>query len=108
MHNVHTAVVARRVPISGTYMTLPFEAGWATETVVFVQSEDEHPDLEVSVEVSPDGLEWIQRGSSVVLAATKPMIEIPILNFGNWIRVRIAGASESASAKILIHLVMKG
>lgn len=108
MQNVHTAVIARRVPISGPFQTLPFEAGWALESIVFVQVEGSHPDLSIRVEVSPDGLIWLQRGDAVLLAANSPMIEIPLVNFGNWIRVNVDGASEQTGAKLLIHMVMKG
>ena len=61
MQKTYTSVLARRVRIDGDFATLPYEAGWATEAVFFVQTEGEHPKLEIGVEVSPDGINWIRR-----------------------------------------------
>ena len=62
MQTTYTSVLARRIRIDDDFATLPYEAGWATEAVFFVQAEGEHPKLELAVEVSPDGINWIRRG----------------------------------------------
>ena len=53
MQTTYTSVLARRIRIDGDFATLPYEAGWATEAVFFVQTEGEHPNMEIAVEVSP-------------------------------------------------------
>lgn len=108
MQQTNTSVLARRVTIDGDYATLPYEAGWASEVVIFVQVEGQHPDLTLTTETSPDGITWIRRGAAVPLASTEAIAEIQATNFGNWLRVVVAGASEAATARILIHLVGKG
>lgn len=108
MQKTYTSVLARRVHINDDFATLPYEAGWASEGVFFVQAEKEHPALEVSVEVSPDGINWIRRGTPVVLAANASIAELPVAMFGNWLRVTITGASPDAGARILVHLNLKG
>lgn len=108
MQNINTSVLARRVRIDDTYTTHPYEAGWAREGVIFIQTEGEHPELAVTVEVSPDGLAWIARPGGTTLAAGASIAEVPVANFGNWLRVRVGGASADAGARILIHAALKG
>lgn len=103
-----TSVVARRVRIDGDFSTLPFEAGWAGEVIVFVQAEGHHPDLRLVAQVSPDGLAWVSRGPGVVLRAGEHIAELPLTVFGNWVRVSITGASAAAPARILVHINAKG
>lgn len=108
MQTNSTSVLARRARISSDYSTLPYEAGWAAEAVFFVQAEGEHPELAVAIEVSPDGISWIRRGTSNVLAADQPLLELPVTMFGNWLRLSVTGATEAAPARILIHVNLKG
>jgi len=108
MRTTNTSVLARRVRIDGDYSTLPYEAGWATEAVFFVQAEGDHPDLTIAAEVSPDGITWIRRGSPVPLSATQVVAELPLTVFGSWLRVVVTGARPEASARVLIHLSLKG
>jgi Domain of unknown function (DUF6385) len=108
MQKTYTSVLARRVRIDGDFETLPYEAGWATEAVIFVQTEGDHPDLTVTAEISPDGIHWIRRGAAVVLPAGDSIAELPLTVFGNWLRVRLTGASAGKGARILIHVNFKG
>lgn len=108
MQNTNTSVLARRVRIDGDYSTLAYEAGWASEALFFVQVEGEHPDLSVQAEVSPDGITWLTRGEAVTLSATESIVELPLANFGNWLRLSVSGASREQGARILIHLNLKG
>ena len=108
MQKTYTSVLARRVRIDGEFSTLPYEAGWASEAVFFVQAEGEHPDLAIVVEVSPDGIHWIRRGVPVVLAADAAIAELPVTAFGNWLRVTVSGAAPDAGARILVHVNLKG
>ncbi len=107
MHTTNTSVLARRVRISDEYATLAFEAGWATEGLFFVQAEGEHPDLTLIAEVSPDGVNWRPRAEAT-LAADESLVDLPIDRFGNWLRMRVLGATPDAGARVLIHLNLKG
>lgn len=108
MLNTNTSVLTRRVRVSGDHATLPYEAGWASEAVFFLQAEGEHPDLAVGVEVSPDGIAWIRRGPTTTLAASEAIAELPVAVFGNWLRLTVAGAGPQRPARILVHLSLKG
>ena len=107
MHTTNTSVIARRVRISGEHATLPYEAGWATEAVVFVQAEGDHPDLGVAVEVSPDGITWVTRATGT-LAASAQLVDVPVTQYGNWLRVVLTGATSERPARVLVHLNLKG
>ena len=108
MQNTYTSVLARRVRVDGDYATLPYEAGWASEAVFFVQAEGDHPDLAIAAEVSPDGITWLRRGEPVALAASESIAELPLGTFGNWLRLTVTGATPDAGARILVHLNLKG
>jgi hypothetical protein len=108
MQKTYTSVLARRVRIDGDFATLPYEAGWASEAVFFVQTEGAHPALEIAVEVSPDGINWIRRSRPVELRADDAIAEIPVTTFGNWLRVTVRGSTTEADSRILIHVNLKG
>ena len=108
MQTTYTSVLARRLRIDGDFVTLPYEAGWASEAVFFVQTEGDHPVLEVAVEVSPDGITWIRRGGPVEMGADEAIVEVPVTTFGNWLRVTVRGSTPEAGARILIHVHLTG
>jgi len=108
MQTTYTSVLARRIRIDGDFATLPYEAGWASEAVFFVQTEGEHPKLEIAVGVSPDGLSWIRRGSPVEMRGEDSIVEIPVTTFGNWLRVTVRGSTPEAGSRLLIHVNLKG
>jgi hypothetical protein len=108
MQKTYTSVLARRVRIDGDFATLPYEAGWASEAVFFVQTEGDHPRLEIAVEVSPDGINWVRRGSRVQLDIDEAIAEIPVTAFGNWLRVTVRGSTPETDSRILIHVNLKG
>lgn len=107
MQTTNTSVLTRRVWISDDYATLPYEAGWALEGVFFLQVEGEHPELTITAEVSPDGVNWRAR-SQIVLPAAESLVDLPIERFGNWLRLRVEGVSADAPARVLVHLNLKG
>ena len=108
MHTTNTSVLARRVWVRSDFVTAPYEAGWATEAVFFTQVEGSHPELEISTEISPDGINWVARGTPTTLAADASITDNRLTVFGNWVRLRITGASEHAPARVLVHVNLKG
>lgn len=108
MLTTHTSVLARRIRIRSEHVTLPHEAGWASEAVFFTQVEGAHPPLTVTTEISPDGITWAECGQASTLPADGTMAVNRLELFGNWLRLRITGASEQEPARILVHLNVKG
>lgn len=108
MQTSHTSVLARRTTITADFTTLPHEAGWANEAVFFVQTEGDHPMLTIVGEVSPDGISWAALAGEHALPESQSIVAVPLMTFGNWLRIRIGGASESRPARVLVHLALKG
>jgi hypothetical protein len=108
VHTTYTSVLTRRVRINSDYATLPYEAGWATEAVFFMQAEGDHPDLTMITEISPDGITWVTRGEPRVLGEAETIAETNLTTFGNWLRLRVEGATEDRPARILVHVNLKG
>ncbi len=108
MQTTHTSVLARRTTITSEFATLPHEAGWASEAVFFVQADGRHPELTIVGEISPDGINWVALTGANTLAEPASIVAIPLTTFGNWLRIRIGGATEAAPARVLVHLVLKG
>jgi hypothetical protein len=108
MQKTYTSVLARRIRIEGDFATLPYEAGWASEAVFFIQTEGQHPKLQIAVEVSPDGVNWIRRGDPVDMGDDEAIAEIPVMTFGNWLRLTVYGSTPTTDSRILIHVNLKG
>lgn len=104
----NTSVLARRIWIDSEHTTLPYEAGWASEAVFFTQVEGPHPELTVTTEISPDGIIWVRHGRVGTLAEHETLVSNSVSVFGNWLRLRIEGASAERPARILVHLNLKG
>jgi hypothetical protein len=104
----NTSVLERRVPIADTYHTYPYEAGWASEAILFVQAEGQHPPLRLQPEISPDGIAWVPVHPARDLAAGQSIEALPLQCFGSWLRLTVTGASAERPATILIHLALRG
>lgn len=107
MQTTYTSVLARRVWIASDFHTPPYEAGWAREAVLFTQTEGEHPDLTLTTEISPDGINWLPRGDAKILSASESIADNELTVFGNWLRLSISGATEEQKARVLVHVSLK-
>jgi len=106
--NSATSVLERRLPISDTHHTHPYEAGWASEAVLFVQTEGAHPPLRLQPEMSPDGLVWVPLQPATAMTAEQSVAGLQLRHFGGWIRLTITGPTAANPATVLIHLALKG
>lgn len=108
MRTFATSVIERRLEITAAHTTHPYEAGWAEEAVFFVQIEGDHPELTVQAQISPDGLNWADRGRPHVVAADEQILAVELANFGGWLRLGFTGATAERPATVLVHLALKG
>ena len=108
MLNSIATTVERRTVITGPFGTHPYEAAWASEALFFVRVEGEHPELLIQPQVSPDGIDWIDRGAPVVMRADQDLVDVELVRFGTWVRLHLSGASADAPAEILVRLELKG
>ena len=88
MRQSHTAVVERNQLWEGEFATEPYEAGWSHEAIFFVQilrfeEEDSQPnpliDVELQVQISPDGIHWCDEGSRMNLVAQQHTLDQAVL-----------------------------
>ncbi len=84
----YTAVVARAETITNGYATEAYEAGWAKEAVVFAQNVEVGAATVLHVQISADGMNWLDEGSRLEIAADASGEFARVSHFGNWLRLR--------------------
>ena len=119
------AVVARNETGEGEAATEPYEAGWATEAVVFVRAlaftvaaepwrtdstipgSAAVPRVEARVQISADGMRWIDEGQVFELPRdTARDCFVRVRHFGNWLRIA-AELPEGLAVKVLVTIHVK-
>ena len=90
----HTAIVARNERWEGEAATEPFEAGWASEAVFFLRAlaaEGPTGDGRAHVQISPDGMRWVDEGTSAKMpGAADGIAVLRVAHFGSWLRLRVS------------------
>ncbi|MFE7509159.1 hypothetical protein [Promicromonospora sp. NPDC057488] len=110
MRTFYTSVIELRQPFDHAIETHPYECGWADEAIFFVELHDPEPGtgVELRVQVSPDGIRWVDEGT--VLATTSTTFA-RVSHFGGFLR--LAGTARhadggAASATVSVRLALKG
>jgi hypothetical protein len=104
-----TAIVARNERWSGRAATEPYEAGWATEAVLFVRALGDATGEAgtAQVEISPDGMRWVAEGTTFPLPTKADEVTFArIGHFGNWIRLA-ADLPPGAEVTVLVTYHLK-
>lgn len=101
-----TAVLWRADTISDGMATEPYEAGWAGEAVVFVTGVDGEGGGTLSVEISPDGMHWVDEGTNFAVPAAGTVTFARVSHFGNWLRFR-ANTTKNAGPRLNLTLCLK-
>jgi hypothetical protein len=109
MKRIHTAVLERFGTFSGDFATEPYEAGWADEAIFFVRInsvEGTEPALTGEVQISADGLTWIDEGTPLPPIRQTGVVFVRVRHFGNWLRLacRVAGPGATFHGTILLCL----
>jgi hypothetical protein len=110
MRQSQSAVMERGVDLEGVHETEPFEVAWAGEARWFVHFLREAPQTQVEfrVQISPDGLNWIDHESMApVVAEAVGFLSIPVERFGHWLRLRTEQASGTEAPMLRIYLELK-
>ena len=100
-----TAILERNTTFAADFATEPFETGWAREARWFFQvlSSDDDPQVELTTQVSPDGLTWVDLDDPI--RADDGTTSWPVREFGHWLRIR--GSVTGGSVKVRIYLALK-
>lgn len=111
MRQVHTAVLERFGAFSADFVTEPYEAGWAEEAIFFVRVDavdGAEPVLSGQVQISPDGIHWIDEGTALPAARQAGLVVARVRHFGNWLRLACRVAGRQAAFRATIFLCLKG
>src|SRR4051794_4293946 len=104
------AIVARNERWRGRVATEPYECGWAREAVFFLRAlevEGIEEFTSVQVQISPDGMRWVDEGAALLLPTEAGGMEFAkVSHFGGWLR--LAGeVPEGASLTVIVSLHLK-
>jgi hypothetical protein len=104
----YTAVVERGEPFVGDFATEPYEAGWASEALFFVRVLEAPPaaSFQARVQLSPDGLHWIDEGSAIT-ELPDGLGFVRVREFGNWLRLAGTVRPAGTAIRALVYLVLK-
>jgi hypothetical protein len=109
MRNFHTAALERNKIFTSNFTTHPYECGWASEAIFFVditELEGSEVSLKFNVQISADGVKWIDEGSAAA-AGKAGMSFVRVSRFGGWLRLNVAVDGRDVSGETTIHLVLK-
>ena len=106
------AVVCRNETWRGQAATEPYECAWAREAIIFVRALKPprlpQGGMHARVQISPDGMNWVDEGTLVPLPDTKGTLTFARPGpFGGWLRVA-ADLPEGTEITLLVTLHLKG
>lgn len=110
MRQSQSAVLERGVDLADTHDTEPFEVAWAGEARWYVHflRPAAGTTVEFRVQISPDGLNWIDHEAiAPVTAEAAGFLSIPVERFGHWLRLRSTLLSGAESPMLRIYLELK-
>ena len=110
MRHFTTAVLERHACLKGDFSTEPYETSWASEAMFFVRTEEiagENTLLRLRVQVSADGIHWIDEGTAFLPITTTGDYFARVSHFGGWLRLAGEVQGEDSMCQATIHLVLK-
>ena len=110
MRQSQSAVMERGVELLGVHETEPFEVAWAGEARWYVQflRPASGSDVEFRVQISPDGINWIDHeGVAPLVSEAIGFLSIPVERFGHWLRLRSEQTSGTEAPVLRIYLELK-
>lgn len=110
MRNFQASAVERRITVTEQFDSQPMEAGWASEAIFFIWVEEISipADLTVLVQISPDGINWIDENDLRIIISRPGYYSVKAVHFGNWLRVRGVASNPASDIKLSVHLHLKG
>jgi hypothetical protein len=106
----HTTTLVRNELWQGTAASEPYEAGWATEAIFFVRALDAKGALTgaaAHVQISPDGIHWVDEGTNFALPATAGAVTFArVAHFGGFLRLR-ASLPAGAAVRVIASVALK-
>lgn len=110
MRQFHTTITERKLDFSTDFATHPYEAGWASEAICFIRVEDlsgENAQLEAAVQISVDGLHWIDEGTNFKTINSKGDSFVKVSHFGGFLRLRGSISGDDPKFNLTIWWALK-
>jgi hypothetical protein len=110
MRNFYTVVLERMKRYSQDFDTEPYECGWAGEAMFFIRIHElsgKDIMLESRVQVSVDGIHWIDEGTVFPTINNGGDFFIKVSHFGGWLRLRNQVKGDNPEVRLTVHLVLK-
>jgi hypothetical protein len=109
MRNFQTVVLERMSWFTGSLRTEPYECGWASEAIFVVRVHDVEgsPVLRATVQISVDGIEWMDDAAEIPRIDRVGSFFVRARHFGGWLRLDGSVDGEGARARLTIYLVLK-
>ena len=110
LRQFQTTILERKTTISDGFATEPIEAAWAGEALFFIQVKEPEGNktrLQARVQISPDGIRWVDEGGVLDTAQEPGLHFIRVTHFGGWLRLCFTINPDTGSAGITAHLVLK-
>lgn len=109
MRNFYTVVLERMKEYDQGFNTEPYEAGWASEAMFFIRVHEMAAGVKMqsAVQVSVDGIDWIDEGSSFPPIIAPGSYFLRVKHFGGWLRLRNQITGKAPRIKTTVHLVLK-
>ena len=110
MRQFMTTVLEQRKDFNDIFETHPTEAAWATEAIFFITVEQvsgQNAALEASVQISPDGVNWIDEGTTFKSVSKAGQYFVKVNHFGGWLRLQGRVKGERANFNLTVHLALK-
>lgn len=106
----YTAVIARGEDWVDGSTTEPYEASWAREAIIVIRTLETgslKPGAKAHVQVSLDGMRWVDEGTSLDIPAEVDGMSMARLgHFGHYLRLR-ASMPDGATGFMLATLSLK-
>lgn len=109
----YTSVVELEQLFEGSVATHPYECGWSREAIFFVQTSPDGPHdahIDLRVQISPDGVRWLDEGSVVSVSADDHSF-VKVSHFGGFLRLEGTvrdSRGEPTEAILTVRLALKG
>jgi hypothetical protein len=105
----YLTILARNASWTGEWACEPCECAWASEAIFFVRvlhADESARGALARVQISPDGLHWIDEGGSLSIAAQPGLQSVRVRHFGGWLR--LAGQTEGdGEIRVVCYLHLK-
>lgn len=115
LRSAYTAVIARGQWWDGPWESEPYEAAWAAEAIFFVRvlkvrgGAAAGASVEARVQLSPDGMHWVDEGSVLVVPALEGALRFArVADFGGWLRLAVEPPSPGLGLQVVATLALKG